>query len=171
MSEALVRENSAMIRGALRLLAVVTAAVVTIGPALAADAYVDNRSDAAAVIRSYYNAVNRREYARAYGYFGQNQAPSTYDAFVKGYADTAHVNVATGKALSDGAAGSTYYTLPVAIDARDNKGGHRQFAGCYVLRLVQPTIQEPPFEGLHIEKGGLKPAKGSLKAILPHCDN
>ncbi|HEV7719201.1 MAG TPA: hypothetical protein VGO70_09535 [Arsenicitalea sp.] len=160
-----------MVRGALRFLAVVTAAVAASGPALAADAYSDNRSDAAAVVRSYYNAVNRHEYARAYGYFGQNQAPSAYDAFVKGYANTTHVEVAIGKALSDGAAGSIYYTLPVAIDARDSKGGHKQFAGCYVLRLVQPTIQEPPFEGMHIEKGGLKPTKGALKAILPRCDN
>ena len=37
-------------------------------PSAEQPAYLDNRSDPVAVLQSLYNAVNRREYARAYGY-------------------------------------------------------------------------------------------------------
>ncbi|TGV49544.1 DUF1176 domain-containing protein, partial [Mesorhizobium sp. M2D.F.Ca.ET.160.01.1.1] len=38
--------------------------------AFAADApYIDDRSSADAVIRSLYSAINRHEFARAWGYF------------------------------------------------------------------------------------------------------
>src|SRR6185437_12487561 len=139
-------------------------------PAFAAEpAYLDDRSTAASLVRSFYNAVNRQEYARAYTYFGANP-PQPYSSFVNGYAGTAFVTVATGAAISDGAAGSIYYTLPVAIDARQSNGTHKQFAGCYVTRLVQPTIQDPPVEPMFIYKATLNVAHGNIRALLPHCD-
>ena len=127
--------------------------------------YKDDRTTPEAVVTSFYNAINLGQYARAYGYFGNG--PQPYPAFKTGYAKTKSVQVLTGKAVSEGAAGSIYYSLPVAIDALDTAGKHSQFAGCYQLRLVQPAIQEPPFNPLHIETAALKPAKGALKDILP----
>ena len=142
----------------------------TVTPSLAAQpAYLDDRSTAASLVRSFYNAVNRQEYARAYTYFGANP-PQPYSSFANGYAGTAFVTVATGAAISDGAAGSIYYTLPVAIDARQSNGTHKQFAGCYVTRLVQPTIQDPPVEPMFIYKASLNVAHGNIRALLPHCD-
>jgi hypothetical protein len=46
-------------------------ALMTATPALAQDEadYLDDRSTPEAVISSYYNAINRAEYARAYSYF------------------------------------------------------------------------------------------------------
>ena len=95
-----------------------------------------------------------------------------FQAFADGYAKTEHVELLAGSPTAEGAAGSTYYSLPVAIDAEDSGGGHKQYAGCYLLRLSNPAIQaEPPFAPMHIEKGDLKPASGELKAILPEqCD-
>jgi hypothetical protein len=148
--------------------AVIVAAMVV--PALAAQpAYLDDRSTAASLVRSFYNAVNRQEYARAYTYFGANP-PQPYQSFANGYANTAFVTVATGAAVSDGAAGSIYYTLPVAIDALSSNGMHKQFAGCYVTRLVQPTIQDPPVEPMFIYRASLNVAHGNVRALLPHCD-
>ncbi|TJV02622.1 MAG: DUF1176 domain-containing protein, partial [Mesorhizobium sp.] len=47
---------------------------VTGQPGLAAEApYVDDRSDAEAVIRSFYSAINRQEFARAWDYFGETK--------------------------------------------------------------------------------------------------
>jgi hypothetical protein len=127
--------------------------------------YKDDRSSAVAVVNSFYNAINLGQYARAYGYFGKG--PQAYPDFKAGYAKTKSVKLLTGKAQAEGAAGSVYYSLPVAIDAVDTAGKHSQFAGCYQVRLVQPGIQEPPFNPLHIETASLKPAKGKLEAILP----
>lgn len=134
---------------------------------IAAD-YVDDRSDATAVIVSFYNAINRQEYARAYSYYGDTAEAGDFDAFANGFHDTKHVDLLAGAPVAEGAAGSTYYSLPVAIDAEAKDGSHRQYAGCYLLRLANPAIQaEPPFKPMHIEKGALKPAAGALDAILP----
>ena len=120
--------------------------------------YQDDRSTPEAVVSSYYDAVNRGEYARAYSYFGSADAPA-YQAWEAGYHDTGTVEVRFGKAESEGAAGSTYYTLPVALDAAAKNGlEHRYFTGCYTLRLVQPAVQTPPFQGMHIVDAKLKEA-------------
>ena len=155
----------------------VAAGLLTIGlivqatlPALAAPAYLDDRSTATAVVKSFYNAVNRQEYARAYTYFGPNGGPQPYDQFAAGYADTASVKVLTGTEQDDGAAGSIYFTLPVAIDARQSDGSHKQFAGCYTIRFVQPGVQEPPVTPMFIYKASLHAAHGALPAILPDCE-
>ncbi|MBN9076678.1 MAG: DUF1176 domain-containing protein [Rhizobiales bacterium 65-79] len=132
----------------------------------AEDAYLDDRSTPEALVRSLYNAIDRHEYARAYSYFSKPPAKDV-DAYAKGFADTAHVKLLTGAAGGEGAAGSTYYNLPVAIEAVDKKGGSKVYAGCYTLRLADPTIQADKYDPLHIEKGELKPAKGDLADALP----
>ncbi len=137
--------------------------------ASAQDDYLDNRSDAAALVRSLYNAINRQEYVRAWDYFGDEKPAASYQAFVDGYADTTRVEVATGAVSEEGAAGSIFYSVPVAIRAAGKDGGSKTFAGCYTARLAQPQIQEPPFRPMHIEKGALKPASadGPLADALP----
>jgi Protein of unknown function (DUF1176) len=119
-------------------------------------AYSDDRSDAGALVRSFYNAVNRHEFARAFGYFGT--PPKDFEAFVKGYDDTAYVDVFTGRVNSEGAAGSTYSQVAVAIRATNQGGDTKVFAGCYTVKAVNAQIQEPPFRALLIEKASLKPA-------------
>lgn len=133
-------------------------ALLFASPALAQEApvYLDDRSTPESVIASYYNAINRAEYARAYSYFGEADAPA-YDQWEMGYSDTAHVDVSFGQSAQEGAAGSTYWTLPVKLDVTATEGQHSFYAGCYTLRLVQPANQiEPPFRPLHIVSGDLK---------------
>ncbi|WP_292895230.1 DUF1176 domain-containing protein [Nitratireductor sp.] len=128
--------------------------------------YLDDRSTPQALLRSLYNAVNRKEYARAYDYFATPPA-DTLEAYQQGYADTEHVELAMGTATSEGAAGSIVYSLPVAIRARASGGDERVFAGCYTLRLSNPLIQGTPYNPLHIEKAEMKPATGELASVLP----
>jgi hypothetical protein len=136
--------------------------------AFAADAaYLDDRSSAEAVIRSLYNAIDRHEYARAWSYFGETKPAKDFDSFVKGYADTESVEVRTGGISGEGAAGSVFFTVPVAIQATTGSGDQKVFAGCYTLREVNGQIQEPPFDPVHIEKGALKPSDESLDKAVP----
>ena len=65
-------------------------------PAFADPAYLDDRSTAGSLVRSFYNAVNLHQYARAYSYFGDNAAPEPYENFAQGYQDTQFVTVVTG---------------------------------------------------------------------------
>ena len=139
-------------------------------PGLAADdKYIDDRSDAAALVRSLYNAVSRKEYGRAWSYFGDQKPAKTLDKFAEGYADTERVDVATGGVSEEGAAGSTFYQVAVAIQATSKNGDVSVFAGCYTARLASPQIQGEAFSPLHLEKGILKPASadGPLSDAVP----
>ncbi|RWM98716.1 MAG: DUF1176 domain-containing protein [Mesorhizobium sp.] len=137
-------------------------------PVLAAEApYVDDRSDAEAVIRSFYSAINRQEFARAWDYFGDTKPVKDFEGFVKGYAGTERVEVKTGGVSEDGAAGSIYYNVPVAIRATAKDGTENVFAGCYTLRQVNAQIQEPPFRPIFIDKGALKPSTAEFEDAVP----
>ena len=153
----------------LKPLILATLLLGSIAPAFAAEpAYLDDRSTPEAVIGSFYNAISRQEYARAWSYYEDGQGVPKFDAFVTGYQATNSATVSFGQSAQEGAAGSTYWTLPVSLDAVDSKGKHSYFAGCYTLRLANPSIQaEPPFRPLHIVEGHLKKAKGAGKSFAP----
>ena len=139
-------------------------------PAFAQDQqppYLDNRSDAAELVRSLYNAISRHEYARAWSYFGSQKPAKDLQAFAKGYAETESVVVETGGVSEEGAAGSVYFSVPVAIRATGKDGSEKTFAGCYTARLSNPQIQDADFVPMHIEKGMLKPADGDLAEAVP----
>lgn len=130
-------------------------------------AYLDNCSDAAAIVKSFYNAINRGEYARAWGYFGDTKPSRDFQAFVKGFENTQSVQIVTGSPGVEGAAGSTFFSLPVAFLATNKDNSEQVFAGCYTVRQVNPQIQEPPFRGLVIEKAELKPSEQPFEEKLP----
>lgn len=131
--------------------------------------YLDDRSKAASVVGSLYNAVNRGEYLRAWSYFSENDAPD-YETFRNGYEATSRVRVKTGEETSEGAAGSIYYSLPVAVEATADDGSVEVFTGCYQLRLVQPAVQEtPPFRPLGIEEGRLEKSDTSFDDAAGNC--
>ncbi len=114
---------------ALALLAAALAAAAL--PAFAAPpAYLDDRSTAAALVRSFYNAVNRREYARAYSYFGDHAA-QPYAGFAAGYADTVSVSVVDRPGASGRRRGE-YVLHP----ARRHRGAAEQWQPQAVRRML-----------------------------------
>lgn len=147
--------------------------------AFAEEAYLDDRSNPTAVIRSYYNAINSQQYSRAWSYrisidadtdfAAQNKA---YETFRDGFAQTKQVTLLTGAVTDDPGAGTYSYSVPVAIDALNDDGQHKQFAGCFYLVLASPSAQDTvPFRPLYINRADLKPANGPLNKIIPaECD-
>ncbi len=125
--------------------------------------YIDDRSGPATVVHSLYNAINRREYARAWSYFAVPPAPDL-DTYAEGYADTQMVEVLTGYANEEYAPDSTYYELPVAIRATSGDGSKTVFAGCYTLRLPDPGRKYTP---LAIERGAMRRSDLPLEEALP----
>lgn len=150
-------------------LAAAVLALVLASPALAQDMpdYVDNRSTAQSLVESFYNAVNRQEYSRAYTYFAEGATAQSFEDFAAGYAETVHVHLVTGAPDEDAGMSSVHYKLPVAIDAEMADGSHQRFAGCYTVRFTQPSVQDPPVRPMQIEAAHLEPAKGDLGTILP----
>ena len=94
-------------------------------------------SDAVAVIRGYYQAINAGNYPRAYASWGDGGRASgqTADQFAHGFSDTARVTVRTGEpGRVEGAAGSRYVTVPVAVEAVQADGSVHHYDGTYTLR-------------------------------------
>jgi Protein of unknown function (DUF1176) len=123
-----------------------------------AESYVDDRSGAAQLVRSLYNAINAHEFARAYDYFASPPAKD-FDTYQQGFEGTARVDVMIGKVGSDGAAGTIYYSVPTLIKSSYDKGAAKVFAGCYTVKAVSAAAQEPPYRPLQIDKGALKLVK------------
>ncbi|PDT86541.1 hypothetical protein [Sinorhizobium sp. BJ1] len=133
--------------------------------------YVDDRSDGAALVRSLYNAINRKEYARAYAYFGEKEPVGEFKAFADGYAKTESVEIRIGKVTTEGAAGSIYSAVPVAIRSVEREGKIRFFSGCYVTRIINPSLQVPPFAPYQIETARLDDAEGPIEKAIPGVCN
>ncbi|PYE84263.1 hypothetical protein [Pseudoroseicyclus aestuarii] len=164
-------------------LVVVHLAAALAGPALAQTAasaekppYRDDRTSAASVVRSYYNAIDRDEFARAWAYWQQPPASTSFTSFADGYDGAASTRVVLGTDRTEGAAGSLYHRIPVVIAATSDAGDTGIFAGCFTLRLADPTIQEPPFQPLGITAATLMPvpdgAATTLRDALPKtCDD
>ena len=155
-----------MIRKTWSIAAALTAAA-TLAAADPAPAYLDNRSGPAELVRSLYNAITLHQYARAWSYFGARKPVGDYKAFAKGYDRTASVRVKIGKVRSDGAAGSIYATVPVAVEAVGTDGSRRVFSGCYRTRFIEPDIQDPPFRPLFIETGHLARSARTFSEAVP----
>lgn len=133
------------------------------------EVYIDDRSTPQAVIESLYNAVSLHDYPRAWSYFDPATAPE-YDGFAAGYADTDHVDVRSGDAVAEGAAGSTYWMVPVVIEATRTDGSVAVFAGCYVLRQSNPYLRDrPPYDPISIFKGRLRPSSAPFELAEGDC--
>jgi hypothetical protein len=147
-------------------LAIITTAMTLLpaaGAAFAQDhepepGYVDDRSTPEAVIRSLYDAVNRREYARAYGYWepGSPDLPP-FDQFEQGYADTVSVDLTIGDVVGGVGAGQLYFSVPVTLVATISDGSTQTFVGCYILHLGRPQLQAiPPFQPMAIQRANVR---------------
>jgi hypothetical protein len=94
-------------------------------------------SDAEAVVRSYYAAINAHDYQRAYAAWGNDGPPSrpSVRTFASGFARTDSVHVVLGApGRIEGAAGSRYVTIPVRMRAFEHGIGPREYAGSYTVR-------------------------------------
>ena len=120
---------------------------------ISAQRYLDDRSDGVQVVRSLFNAVNRHEYARAYGYWEPNAAQlPPFDQFQQGYANTQSVQLTTGTPTRDQGAGQTYYRVPVTLVSQLANGTTQTFVGCYILHLGSPSAQGvPPYRPIGIQ--------------------
>ena len=99
---------------------------------------------ARAVVRHYYAAIDRGEYRTAYRLWNGGK---DYPAFVQGFARTARTSAVVGTpGDEEGAAGSSYITVPVRVNATLKNGVVQHFAGNFVLRRVNDVDGATPAE-------------------------
>jgi hypothetical protein len=133
-------------------------------PTAGAVPFYEHRDSASGTLKSYYNAINRKEYDRAYTYFqgAPNPDPAVappYAQFVAGYSDTVSVTLALGHEVDDAGAGNLFASIPVAIVAKHTDGHSETFGGCYILHRVNDGISPDPRDTLwSIRSAKLTPA-------------
>ena len=135
--------------------------------------YMDDRSTPQTLVQSYYNAINLKQYTRAYGYYSDGFAAKDYDSWAKGYADTKSVSVQFGATQPDPGAGQIYWALPVAISVLMTDGSSKVYGGCYNIHLTSPELQtDPPFMPISINSGSLKESDKPVQDAIPKsCDS
>jgi hypothetical protein len=143
-------------------------------PDYSVDTYLDDRSTPTGLVLSYYNAINRHEYLRAYSYWqDQSQLPS-YDQFAQGFQNTASVQVSLGAMGLSVGAGQTYYTVPVLLKSATTGGQQQAYSGCFTMHLGLPSAQAvPPYQGLGFQTADLQQAASGANEsdLLAHaCD-
>lgn len=92
--------------------------------------------DAVELVRSYYSAINGRDYDSAYRLWSDDGAASHQSAqqFANGFADTTGVSVQVGTpGDEDAGAGQRYIEVPVTVTATHADGSQHRYAGSYVL--------------------------------------
>jgi hypothetical protein len=124
-------------------------------PAPAQVSYADQNTPVD-LLASFYNAINRQEYGRAYGYW--ETPPSPYTQFAQGYADTASVQLIVQlPAFIDVGAGNAYSNSATVLIATTRGGSQQTFVGCYTTHKVniQPDVW-------HLARAAITPAAASL---------
>lgn len=126
----------------------------------ASDDYLDDRSTPSQVIVSYFNAINRKEYARAYGYWRDpSNNVGSFSSFAGGYTDTASVTLVFGSITADRAMSQFHYTIPVILKTTSNAGTPAKWAACYIVHAVVPEVfGAPPFEPMDIDQASVNPS-------------
>ena len=132
--------------------------------------FYENQLDAAGALKSYYNAINRKEYERAYGYFDKGAEVAPFAQFAAGYGNTTSVTLALNPNYrEDPGAGNIYAAIRVALTATHKDGSKQLFSGCYIMHRVNEGISEDPNDELwRISSARLVevPANSSVDALL-----
>lgn len=132
--------------------------------------YRDDRSTPQALVESYYNAINRKEYGRAYSYLDQSHRDSDFQKFVNGYEKTKSVKVAVREVEPDPGAGQIYWSLPVAIESENEDGQKEVFGGCYTVHISNPSMQVgASFIPMQIMSGTMTKSSLSLEDSVPEA--
>ncbi|MBD0324863.1 MAG: META domain-containing protein [Pyrinomonadaceae bacterium] len=105
----------------------------------------ENLNSPVELLASFYNAVNAKEYERAYRYW--ETLPGSFQDFARGYAETGSVRlIIEPPTRISSAAGSVYSEVPTVLAVRHRDGSERIFVGCYVTRKSNLRPSDVPKE-------------------------
>ncbi len=87
------------------------------------------------LLTSFYEALDAGELPKAYTYWSQigDASGQDFGDFATGYEDTDTTTVLTGEATMEGAAGTTFATLPAVVTATTTDGTEQVFCGKYTM--------------------------------------
>ena len=121
--------------------------------------------DPTQLVTNYYIALQQYQFATAYTLWADNGGASqlAYADFVQHIADTQGATISTGDVQQEGAAGSTYATIPVVARVPQGTDVPRVWCGTYTVRRAMV----PPFEQL-----GWRITQADMQAVtIPSSDD
>lgn len=111
------------------------------------------------VLRTYYSAINARDYAKAYQQWGDDGRASgqSPQLFADGFRDTLGVSVVFGEpGQVEGAAGSRYIEIPATLDATQADNSIRHYTGSFTLRMSMVDGASESQRSWHITTASLR---------------
>ncbi|RME86224.1 MAG: hypothetical protein D6775_00710 [Caldilineae bacterium] len=135
-------------------------------PTFSLPPFFEQRDTPVNVLASYINAIDRREFARAYAYW--ENPDQTFEQFVEGFADTVFVYLVVSPPTAyEGAAGSQYTAVPTLLMATHTDGTEHFFRGEYIMRRTNPEMVGHPTDWGIYEAHMAVVTSASLKRWLP----
>ncbi|MDN5568741.1 MAG: hypothetical protein L0G27_08375 [Paracoccus sp. (in: a-proteobacteria)] len=140
--------------------------------------YLDDRSTPQQVIASYYNAIQMRQFARAYSYRlrvvpdeAQDQLDQDYATFRADIAPVTDLRFRVGTGFGDAGAGTIMTALPVVTETTSEDGTVAVQSGCLLVKQVSPDAQDlVPFQPTRITQIGMEDSKDGFDATqMPDC--
>ncbi|NDJ86916.1 MAG: hypothetical protein GYB66_13625 [Chloroflexi bacterium] len=107
----------------------------------------DKQTDPVSLIASYYNAITRQDYTRAYDYWLDGRVPNgeSLQEFAAGFSNVNEVRAMARLPVRGGvAAGTTYVDIPVVVVATLDDGEKELYAGCFRTLHFNVGIGNPP---------------------------
>lgn len=130
----------------------------------------DNTDGPANVVHSFYNAINRREYARAYSYlsFLPGDAQDR-QKFVDGYATTSAVTLTTLQQApyTNDASFNATTCVAFGLTTQETTGAAKHYGGWYLVRST--TGEAPTYGGWRIVMDGAHSTQGGRATIPPQA--
>lgn len=125
----------------LRYFTVLACLLLTAAVSAQPGASLHRQDEPAALVASYYDAITRKDYARAYAYWEQAPRSQTEAQFAAGFADTASASaIIRLPVLVDAGAGNLYAEMPVLVTAVRNNRTTAYFVGCFTAHRTNVPV-------------------------------
>ena len=134
----------------------------------------DNALQPIDLLISYYDAVSRGDYFRAYSYWSGQPRNQTLEDFVDGFVGTDNIGVIAGLNIQiDAGAGNVHASLPTVITATNNEVS-QFYAGCFVAHksnvpVGDATEPDPNWDFTDAEIAAVAAFEEGLNSITQGC--
>ena len=123
------------------------------------------------VLASFYNAIERHHFARAFSYFGEYSAPEEYKAWSDPLWDVDKADFLVGAPTHYSTAGEIAYDFPVMVGFTLHDGTQRYEVGCIGVVYTIPHDAEPPYRSMYIAGYRMAPHPADDTLRLPTCED
>lgn len=137
--------------------------------------YFEQRTEPVALLASYYNAINLKDYARAYAYWENVPRGATLEQFTQGFATTARVAAFVRLPVFVGAAAGNFYaSIPTLLVAEQTDGTRQTYGACFITHKTNVPVgnaTEPDPNWFLYQADVVRESAFDLNRLATICEN